>query len=95
MGIKQKKQDKASAGTEKQGGGAAVAAASGPSKAQALGQYFRDAKLELGKVSWPTRKEVRATSVAVLVLVIIMSIFLGIVDSILARVVELILSVGR
>jgi preprotein translocase subunit SecE len=95
MGIKQKKQDKALAGTDKQAGGAAAHAASGPSKVRALGQYFEDAKVELGKVSWPTRKEVRVTSIAVLALVIIMSIFLGIVDSILARIVELILSVGK
>ncbi len=94
MGIKQNKQDKAPAAGKGQSGAAAAATAKTPSKIQAFGQYFEDAKTELGKVSWPTRKEVKATSLAVLALVVIMSLFLGVVDIILAKIVELILSIG-
>ena len=65
-----------------------------PSKIHKLTQYFEDAKKELGKVSWPTRKEVKATTLAVLALVGVMSIFLAIVDLILAKIVESILSIG-
>ncbi|MDR2488323.1 MAG: preprotein translocase subunit SecE [Desulfovibrio sp.] len=61
---------------------------------RALGQYFEDAKGELGKVSWPTPKEIKATSVAVLALVVIMSFFFGIVDVLLAKIMETILSRG-
>ena len=95
MSTKQKKQDKAvppSGG--RTGGAVAVPAEPGTSKVRALFQYFEDAKGELGKVSWPTRKEVKATSIAVLILVVIMSIFLGIVDVLLAKIVEVILSIG-
>lgn len=88
MAAKQKKQDKS--GVKPQ----AVAPEKGVSKIQALAQYFEDAKTELGKVSWPTKKEVRVTSLAVLILVVVMSFFLGIVDLILAKVVESILSIG-
>lgn len=92
MATKQKKQERA--GGKAQGNAAAVAAEGAPSKIQSLGQYFEDAKKELGKVSWPTKKEVRATSVAVLILVVVMSFFLGIVDLLLAKVMEAILSIG-
>ncbi len=67
---------------------------SAPSKIRELGQYFEDAKKELGKVSWPTNKEVKATSLAVLALVCIMSFFLGIVDLLLTKIVASILSIG-
>ena len=95
MATKQKKQDKALPATGGRATGAvAVPTESAASKVRALGQYFEDAKSELGKVSWPTRKEVKATSIAVLILVVIMSIFLGIVDVLLAKIVEVILSIG-
>ncbi|MDL2317004.1 preprotein translocase subunit SecE [Desulfovibrio sp. OttesenSCG-928-A18] len=74
---------------------AAVAASQpGGSKFGRLIRYFEDARTELGKVSWPTRKEVKVTSIAVLILVVIMSIFLGLMDLLLAKIMELILSRG-
>lgn len=95
MATKQKKQDKALPAAGGRSAGAAVGTAEpGIFKIRALGQYFEDAKSELGKVSWPTRKEVKATSIAVLLLVVIMSIFLGLVDIVLAKIVEVILSIG-
>jgi preprotein translocase subunit SecE len=88
MATKQKKQDKAAAGA------AVLAAERAPSKFQALGRYFEDARTELGKVSWPTQKEIKITSIAVLVLVVVMSLFLGIADLLLAKIMEFILSIG-
>lgn len=89
MATKQKKQDKTATA-----GAAAMPAERGPSRVQSLGRYFEDAKTELGKVSWPTRKEIKATSVAVLILVVVMSFFLGIADLILSKIMESILSIG-
>ena len=95
MATKQKKQDKALPVTGgKTAAAVAVPAEPGESKVRALGQYFEDAKSELGKVSWPTKKEIKATSIAVLILVVIMSFFLGIVDILLTKIVGAILSVG-
>ena len=95
MATKQKKQDKTlPAAGGRSGGAVAVPTESASSKIRDLGQYFEDAKSELGKVSWPTRKEIKATSIAVLILVVIMSLFLGIVDVLLAKIVAAILSVG-
>ena len=87
MTTKQKKQDKAEQI-------AATATDRSPSKAQDLVKYFEDSRVELGKVSWPTRKEVRVTSLAVLALVVVMAIFLGIADLILSRVMSSIIAIG-
>ena len=62
------------------------------SKAQELKVFFEEAQVELKKVTWPTRKETITTCVAVLILVVVMSLFLGIVDLGLSKVVEAVLS---
>ncbi|MBF0480742.1 MAG: preprotein translocase subunit SecE [Desulfovibrionaceae bacterium] len=61
-------------------------------KIEEFKEFFELSKLEIKKVVWPTRKETVATGVAVLVLVVVMSLFLGIVDVSLAKLVEKILS---
>lgn len=57
---------------------------------------FRDylvlSRAELRKVSWPTWKETRATSMVVLGFVAVMAILLGLVDLVLSSAVRLILS---
>ena len=68
--------------------------ASEPSRMQAFLSYFENARVELGKVSWPTRKEIKTALLAVLALVTVMAIFLGIADAILSRVVQFFLSLG-
>lgn len=92
MSIKQKKQDKASTGTARQGG-AQAAAVSSPSKVNKLIRYFEDSRTELDKVSWPTRKEVRLTAFAVLALVVVMACFLGVSDLLFAKLSKVILSI--
>lgn len=95
MATKQKKQDKASPISGKaQGTQAAIAAAPASGKIKDMIQYFEDAKTELGKVSWPTKKDVKATSIAVFILVVVMSLFLGLADLLLSRIMEAILSIG-
>lgn len=63
-------------------------------KISAAGEYFEEAKVELKKVTWPTKAEVRVTTFAVLILVVVMSIFLGIIDFGLVNLVKLITSIG-
>jgi preprotein translocase subunit SecE len=57
---------------------------------QAL-QFLSDAKAELKKVTWPTKQQTLASTAVVMVIVLIMSIYLGIIDFVLAKVVKLIL----
>jgi preprotein translocase subunit SecE len=43
-------------------------------------QFLREVKLELKKVTWPTRKQTIGSTLVVIILVMIISLFLGIVD---------------
>ncbi len=54
--------------------------------------FLKEARAELKKVTWPTPKEALASTSVVIVVVIIVSIFLGIVDLGLTRIVRLVLS---
>jgi len=51
-------------------------------------QFLSDAKLELKKVTWPTRKELLSTTAIVIVLVLIISFFLGVVDLGLVKIIK-------
>lgn len=55
-------------------------------------QFFREVKVELKKITWPMKKETVASTSVVLIIVIIISFFLGVVDLGLSRMVRLILS---
>jgi len=68
-------------------GGSSVVAKIGEFK-----EFLELSKVEIKKVVWPTRRETLVTSVAVLVLVVVMAAFLGIVDAGLAKLLQLILS---
>lgn len=56
-----------------------------------LVQYFQDSKVELKKVTWPSRKETLGLTWVVLIFVVIISFFLGISDLGLSKLVKLIL----
>ena len=60
-------------------------------KAAEIREFFEESKGELKKVTWPTKSEIKVTTLAVLILVVIMSLFLGTVDLGLVKLVELIL----
>lgn len=53
--------------------------------------FLGDVKTELGKVTWPERKETIATTWVVVVIVLIMSAYLGVCDYILSGLVRFIL----
>jgi len=54
-------------------------------------QFLKEAKVELKKVTWPTSKQTLASTSVVIIVVIIVSMFLGIVDFGLAKAIRLIL----
>jgi preprotein translocase subunit SecE len=43
-------------------------------------QFLREVRIELKKVTWPSRKQTMGSTVVVIILVIIISLFLGLVD---------------
>ena len=53
-------------------------------------QYLQDVRAELKKVVWPTRKETTSTTIVVFGMVIIISLFLWLVDTILATIVRMV-----
>ena len=58
-------------------------------------QFLQEVRQEVSKVTWPTRKEVWITTVAVLIMVTLASIFFMIADQAMAALVQLILGIGR
>ena len=53
-------------------------------------QFLREARMELKKVKWPTRKELLASTAVVIVLVLIVSLFLGLIDFGLIKILKII-----
>ena len=47
---------------------------------QISAQFLKDARTELRKVKWPTRKELIAATTMVIVLVLIVAFYLGVID---------------
>jgi protein translocase subunit secE/sec61 gamma len=54
-------------------------------------QFLKEAKIELKRVVWPTPKEALISTSVVVVFVIIVSLFLGVVDFGLTKIIKLIL----
>lgn len=53
-----------------------------------IGLFLRQAKIELKKVKWPTRKELIASTVVVIVLTLLVSLYLGLVDLGLIKIIK-------
>lgn len=58
------------------------------------GLFFRQVRQEVAKVTWPTRKEAAVSTVMVLVMVFISSLFFLAVDQVLAWAVKLVFGLG-
>ncbi|MGB9699570.1 MAG: preprotein translocase subunit SecE [Thermodesulfobacteriota bacterium] len=58
---------------------------------QKISQFFREVRVEMKKVTWPSRKETLASTSVVLITVILMAFFLGIVDLGLSRLIKIFL----
>lgn len=56
-----------------------------------LREFYKEIKEELSKVTWPDRKLTIGTTGVVLVLVLVMSIFLGAVDIVIAQIIKYIM----
>jgi len=55
-------------------------------------KFAADVVVEMKKVSWPTREELRGSTLVVIVTVIILSVFIGVVDRIFSLGLEAVLS---
>ncbi|WP_428560054.1 MAG: preprotein translocase subunit SecE [Solidesulfovibrio sp. DCME] len=92
-GDKPAKAKAAPAKAAAKGGEAATGQKSGlVARVESAKEFFEQSKVELKKVTWPTRQETVKTGIAVLVFSVVMAIYLGVVDMALSRLVALILS---
>jgi preprotein translocase subunit SecE len=55
-----------------------------------VSRYFRETTGELRKVTWPTRQEATSLTIVVLIVITLMSAFLGVLDFIYSRFFALI-----
>ena len=58
-------------------------------------QFIQEVRQEVAKVTWPTRKEVWITTVAVLIMVALASVFFMLADMLMATIVQYILDLAR
>ncbi len=58
------------------------------------GQFIREVRREMSKVTWPTRKETTVTTIMVFVMVFLAAMFFFAVDQILSSGVRIILGLG-
>jgi preprotein translocase subunit SecE len=56
-----------------------------------VGQFLRESRSELKKVTWPTPKQTLASTSVVIVVVVVVSLVLGMFDFGLTRIIRLIL----
>lgn len=54
-------------------------------------QFLREVKVELKKVTWPSRKQTMGSTLVVIILVMIISLFLGLVDVGLSGIIRVVL----
>lgn len=57
-------------------------------------QFIREVRQELAKVTWPSRRELIATTVSVFAMSALAALFFFVVDQVIAFAVQLILGVG-
>ena len=53
--------------------------------------FLEEIKAEMGKVTWPTRKETVATAWVVIAIIVLISLYLGTCDYVLAKLIRIIL----
>ncbi len=69
------------------------ARAAKPGEKRGLMKFLRDVRIELGKVTWPTRKDLIQSTLVVLVAVAIATVYCFGLDTVFAKTVDVILSV--
>ncbi len=62
-----------------------------PSLMERIRGFFKDVRAESAKVSWPTRNELRDSTIVVIITVILVSIFVGLVDQVLTLLMRFII----
>lgn len=57
-------------------------------------EFFRQVRTETAKVTWPTRRETIVTTIMVLIMVALASVFFFVVDQVLSIGISFLLGIG-
>lgn len=52
-------------------------------------KFIKEARQELGRVSWSSRQELIGSTIVVIVVTIIMALFIGIIDILFSKILSL------
>ena len=63
-----------------------------PNKIQQAVDFLREVKVELKKVTWPTKKQTTGTTIVVIIFVFVVAAFLGLFDLGLSKLVQVVLT---
>jgi preprotein translocase subunit SecE len=55
---------------------------------QRVMEFLKEARAELGKVTWPTRQELYESTILVIVSVILITVFIGAVDFVFNKMLQ-------
>ena len=55
-----------------------------------LKNYLAETRVEMKKVTWPTKNELKDATRVVIVASLVLTIFIGVIDQILSRIVKLV-----
>ena len=61
---------------------------------QKVNKYFNETLQELHKVAWPSKQELIGSTIVVVVMSILVAAFIGVVDQVLNRLVNLLIRVA-
>ncbi|MFH1655592.1 MAG: preprotein translocase subunit SecE [Candidatus Omnitrophota bacterium] len=56
-----------------------------------VGKFLTEAKVELGKVSWPNRQELISSTWIIIVMTALLAIYIGILDLVLSKLLGLLI----
>jgi preprotein translocase subunit SecE len=58
---------------------------------QKVANFFTEVKVEMKKVTWPTREELVESTKLVIIASVVVTVFIGTVDNILSAIIRLLL----
>jgi preprotein translocase subunit SecE len=59
-----------------------------PAEKRGIGKFLRDVRVEMGKVTWPTRKDLAQSTLVVLVAVAIAAVYTFALDEVFSQIVD-------
>lgn len=56
-----------------------------------IGQFIKEVKIELGKVTWSTREELKDSTIVVLLTTLILAVIVGIFDFLVSKLISMVM----